>query len=386
MFANNAWVYTLSLPLCAIAAIILNIRKPEYSVLEHTIGGAKVKRDALVRGVIFVLIAYITFWAAIRNGVADTAAYINNYKSLSTDINLKQLFLDSEQNGVKSPLFTLYQIILKRLGFNWQFFLASVAAISGFCIYKGISKYSDDVALSYYLFITGLYYTWFFNGMRQFLVAAILFANLKLIVEKKLWKLLLLVLLLYFIHKTVWIIIPIYFIANMKNWSYGIYACILATMAVVILFPNQFTALLDDSFSEYNVAEEFAKDDGVNVLRFLVSMVTPILAFIYKDKIAEYENPYVNVMVNMSLITGGLYAVGVVTSGIYMGRLPIYTDLFGLILLPFILKRVLPNQSKGTVFAACLILYFVYFYLQTNNNTYYTTNWFPSMDMGGAQL
>ena len=386
MFANNVWVYTLSIPLCAIAAIILNIRGSEYSVLEHTIGGTKVKRDTFVRGVIFVLIAYITFWAAIRNGVADTAAYISRYNSMPLEINLKQLFFETDRTGEKAPLFSLYQIILKRLGFNWQFYLASIAIISGVCVYRGISKYSDDVALSYYFFITGLYYAWMFNGMRQFLVAAIVFANFKMIVEKKLWKLLLLVFVLYFIHKTAWIIIPIYFIANMKNWSYGIYVCILATMAVVILFPSQFTALLDDSFEEYNVAEQFAEDDGVNVLRFLVSMVTPTLAFVYKDKLAEFKSPFVNVLINMSLITGGLYAVGVVTSGIYMGRLPLYSDMFGLILLPFVLKRVLPKKVKGPVFVSALILYFVYFYLQTNNATYYTTNWFPSMDLGGAQL
>lgn len=95
---------------------------------------------------------------------------------------------------------------------------------------------------------------------------------------------------------------------------------------------------------------------GTDVFRFLVSMATPTLAFIYKDKIAEFDNPYINVMVNMSLITGGLYAVGVVTSGIYMGRLPLYTNLFGLILLPFILKRVLPKQAKGPVWVAAFII------------------------------
>lgn len=382
MFANNVWVYTLSIPLCAIAAIILNIRGSEYSVLEHTIGGTKVKRDAFVRGVIFVLMAYITFWAAIRNGVGDTAAYINNYNNLSADISIKELFTKPNE---KEPLFTVYQLILKKLGLSWQFYLGSIAIISGVCVYRGISKYSDDVALSYFFFITGLYYTWMFNGMRQFLVAAIVFANFKLIVEKKLWKFLLLIFVLYFVHKTAWIIIPIYFIANMKNWSYGIYVCILVTMAVVILFPNQFTALLDDSFEEYNVAEQFSKDDGVNIFRFLVSMVTPTLAFVFKKRIAEYENTYVNVMVNMSLITAGLYAVGVVTSGIYMGRLPLYSDMFGLIMLPFILKRVLPKNSRNVIWVVSIILYLVYFYLQTNG-TYYTTNWFSGMDMGGAQL
>ncbi|MBR2589947.1 MAG: EpsG family protein [Clostridia bacterium] len=383
MFEQNRWVYYLALILCGLCALIINQRNVNYSILDDK---SQKQRQKIVYILTFVMFAYITFWAAIRNGVADTAAYINNYKALSTDISIKELFFsDKDASGDKAPLFVLYQLVLKRLGFRWQFYLASIAIVSGFCIYKGISRYSDDVIISYYIFITGLYYTWLFNGMRQFLVAAILFANFKWVVEKKLWKVLLLVFVLYFVHKTAWTFIPVYFIANMKNWSYGIYACILATMAVVILFPNQFTALLDSSFEEYDVAEQFAEDDGVNILRFLVSMVTPVLAFVYKDKIAEFNSPDINVLVNMSLITGGLYAVGVVTSGIYMGRLPLYTDIFGLILFPFILKRVLPKQTKGPIFATSLIFYGVYFYLQTRDS-YYTTNWFASMDLGGAQL
>ena len=382
MFDLNQWVYYLAIVLCGLGALILNAGQAQYSLVDAT-SGTKSKRPAQVYIIAFLLMGYIVFWAAIRNGIVDTAEYIYGYENITTKIDLKKIFASDQ----KAPLFDLYRIVLRRMGFNWQQYLASIAIISGFCMFYGISKYSDDVPFSMYLFITALHFYWLFNGIRQFLVASIFFACLKWIVEKKLWKILILVLILYWIHQTAWVIIPIYFIANMKNWSYGIYVCVLVTMAVVILFPNQFTALLDDSVDEYNVAEEFAKDDGVNVLRFLVSMVTPTLAFIYKDKIAEYENPYVNVMVNMSLITGGLYAVGVVTSGIFMGRLPLYTDLFGLILLPFIIKRVLPKNMRGPIGVAAILLYFLYFYLQAKDGgIYYTTNWFSSMDLGGAQL
>ena len=382
MFKFNTWVYYLAILLCGFGALILNVGQVEYSLVDAT-SGKGIRRQRQVYLTAFLLMGYIVFWAAIRNGVVDTAEYIFGYENMTKTIDFKKIFAADQ----KAPLFDLYRIILRRLGFNWQQYLASIAIISGFCMFYGISKYSDDIPLSMYLFVTGLHFYWLFNGIRQFLVASIFFACLKWIVEKKLWKIIILVLILNGIHQTAWVLIPVYFIANLKNWSYGIYVCVLVTMAVVILFPNQFTALLDDSVDEYNVAEEFAKDDGVNILRFLVSMVTPTLAFIYKDKIAEYKNPYVNVMVNMSLITGGLYAVGVVTSGIFMGRLPLYTDLFGLILLPFILKRVLPKQAKGPIWVAALTFYIFYFYLQEKDGAmYYTTNWFSSMDLGGAQL
>ena len=366
------WVYYSCIAVCAVCALIINIYKPQYSLVDAT-SGTKSKRPSIVYVTTFIMIGYIVFWAAIRNGVVDTAGYIKSYIELDTEINWKTLFESGEE---KAPLFELFQIFLKRIGFTWHMYIATVAIISGICFFYGISKFSDDVVLSCYLFITGTYFYWLFNGIRQFLVVAIVFACMRLIVEKKLWKFLILIFVLYFIHKTAWILIPIYFIANMKNWSYGIYVCVLATMAVVILFPNQFTALLGESFTEYNVVEDFAKDDGVSILRFLVAMVTPTLSFIYKKRIAEYDNKYINVFVNMSLITGGLYAVGVVTSGIYMGRLPIYTDVFNLLLLPFIIKCVVPKNAKGPIFAACIILYFVHFHLLVQESFVYTTDLF----------
>ena len=133
----------------------------------------------------------------------------------------------------KAPLFKAYQLILKKLGLNWHWYLGSIAVFSGLCIYYGVSKYSDDVALSCFLFIANIEFYWLFNGIRQFIVVAMFFAAFRMIAEKKLVKFLLFVFVMYFIHTTAIILIPIYFIANMKNWSVGIVSCILATMTAV---------------------------------------------------------------------------------------------------------------------------------------------------------
>ena len=381
MFQDNVWVYYIAMLLCGAGALIMNAGNVEYSLIDATTG-KRSRRNAQVYLITFVLVGYIVFWAAVRNGIIDTPEYIDGYTRIDASRSLKSFFLDDTE---KAALFKVYQVVLRRMGLNWKQYLASIAIISGFFVFYGISKYSDDVPFSVYLFMAGLHFYWLFNGVRQFLVVCIFFACLRWVVEKKLFRIIILVVFLCFLHSTAWIIIPIYFIANMKNWSYGIYACILATMAVVILFPNQFTALLDDSFEDYNIAEQFAKDDGVNILRFLVSIVTPALAFVYREQLAEYENPYINVMINMSLITGGLYAVGVVTSGIYIGRLPIYTDLFSLLLLPFIIRRVLPKNLRGPIGITAILFYLLYFFLQSKDGAmYYTTYLFDSMDLTGG--
>ena len=189
---------------------------------------------------------------------------------------------------------------------------------------------------------------------------------------------------MYFIHSTAIILIPIYFIANMKNWGWGITSCILVTMAVVLLFPSKVNTWIDNAFTNYGYLEAVEGDDGANILRVVVALVPSILAFLYRKKIREYNNNFVNVMVNFSLITAGLYAIANVSSGIYIGRLPIYTETFNILLLPFIIHKIAPKKDKPILYFCCMLGYFLFFHLQARGGgIYYTTDLIGGMNLGG---
>ena len=108
--------------------------------------------------------------------------------------------------------------------------------------------------------------------------------------------------------------------------------------------------------------------------------MTPILAFFYRKEIREYNNPFVNTMVNLSLITAGVYAVANVTSGIFVGRLPIYTETFNVLLLPFIINRIVPKKIKPILYFCCIVGFFFFFHLQFKDSGVYTTFLFDSMN------
>lgn len=368
---TNAWVYYSFFLVILVFGLLFS--KSEYAPV---FSNGEYKRNKNVMIISFILIGYITFWAAIRNGVADTSTYIDSYKMIRSDTNIIEVFRGED----KAPLFTVYQIILKRLGFDYHFYLASVAVISGMCIAYGIGAYSESVFFSTFVFVASTNCMWLFNGIRQFLVVAIIFASTRLIVEKKLFKFLILVFILYFVHKSCIIMIPIYFVLNFKPWSGKIAVCILTTMTIVLLFPQLFVELLDSGMKDYNLAEQMQEDDGVNILRVLVAAVPAILAFVYRSKIKECDNRYVDLWVNASVLTACLYAVGVISSGIFVGRLPIYTEIYNVLLLPFILKRIIPQNSKSILYTACVGFYMLFFYL-LEKNAYYTTDLFASMNL-----
>ena len=381
MFEYNTWVYYSALIVSGIVAVIMYSRQKEYSLID--VVDKHYKRDKMIYFMAFLIIGYIVFWAAVRNGVIDTAEYIDNYLNLDEKTSILSLWgRDDGRFDNKAPLFYTFQLIMKRLGFSWKGYLAAIAIISGIFIIYGLGRYTDDIALSGYLFVTTTEFFWLFNGVRQMIVVAIMFAAFRLIYEKKFIYFLILATIMYFIHTTAIIFIPIFFIANMKNWSFGIFICITVTVIVTVAFPGRITALLSSAFSEYNVEKVFAQDDGANILRFLVAMVTPILAFIYRNKLAEYNDAKINVLINISLINAGLQAVAVVTSGIYMGRLPIYTEIFNLVFLPFLIKKVVGQREKNAILISCIVLYFIFFYLQSKDGgMIYTTHLFSSMDL-----
>ena len=103
-------VLVLAIVLSGAAALLLNAGKAQYSLIDAT-NGSKTKRPAQVYLVAFVLVGYIVFWAAIRNGIVDTAEYIQSYQLRRTNVSLRELFNDE---NVDAPLFIFFQVVLKR--------------------------------------------------------------------------------------------------------------------------------------------------------------------------------------------------------------------------------------------------------------------------------
>ena len=120
---------------------------------------------------------------------------------------------------------------------------------------------------------------------------------------------------------------------------------------LAILFIGQFTNLLDTALADtqyVNVVSDYKgfEDDGTNPLRVLLYSIPTVLAFLGRDTIRKVDDAVINLCTNMSIVSSGLYLVSMFTSGIFIGRLPIYASLYGYILLPWLIDRMFPNRSR----------------------------------------
>ena len=86
-----------------------------------------------------------------------------------------------------------------------------------------------------------------------------------------------------------------------------------------------------------------------------------LLALIGKRIIDQEDDIFINICVNMSVITTGIYLVGMVTSGIMVGRLPIYVSLYNFILLPYLAEKIFTPKSKDIFIILMIIFYFLYY-------------------------
>lgn len=305
----------------------------------------------------------VIFFMGLRSDIADTYAYIKMFNDLPIGANeIRELMKSGNEVG-----FLLFGILIKLfISTDYHVYLFIIALISGLCTMIPLKKYSEYFGTSFFLFIAGCTFTWMLNGIRQYLVASIMFLCIDLIIERKTVLFILITLILSTFHMSVLIYIPIYFIVQGEAWNKKTILFSLIIL-LILIFPEQFTDILDKALmgTDYeNITEQFASDNGTNIIRVLINAVPTILAFWKKDKIKEISTPIINLSINMSIITTGLYLASMVTSGILMGRLPIYFNLYNLILLPWIIFKVFEKEESRLMFFVMVILYIMYFYYQ----------------------
>lgn len=262
--------------------------------------------------------------------VGDTASYRRWFLSMPTTI--------SEWPGVLSEVtkdkgFSVLLLLLRLIFRNADIMFFLVIALFQILVVAMVCrKYSCDYWMSIFMFIaTTDYISWVNNGLRQFVAVTIIFAATDLMLEKKYIPTIVLILLASTIHGSALLMLPIVFIIQGKPWNKKTILLVLASI-VALYFADQFTNILDNLLSDTaytNMVSDWQEwnDDGTNPLRVLVYSMPTILSLIGLKYIKAEDDPVINLATNASLVSTALYIVSMGTSGIFMGRLPIYVSM-----------------------------------------------------------
>ena len=322
-------------------------------------------RTALWAAVLVVIpLVYMT---TKRPYIGDTYTYELAYKRIP---DTWSEMLEYAGSRSKDKSFTYLQGFIKlifRQDYRFYFFVLAVLQVSSLIsVYR---KYSPNYLIPIFLFIVSTdYISWMYNGIRQFTAVTIIFAGTTWLLEKKYIHYVLLILFASTFHRSALLMIPVIFIVSGEPWNKRTLFMLLGVLLIVI-YVDAFTDLLDSSLEETqyeNVVSDWKawKDDGTNPFRVLVYSVPAVLSFVGR-KYIHYENDrLINISTNMSIVTAGLYVISMVTSGIFIGRLPIYTSLFNYFLLPWEIDHMFSEESRKLLRILMVVCYLLFYYYQ----------------------
>ena len=317
-----------------------------------------------------LLVLPLILWAGLRKNFGDTYAY--RLQFLSAPASLSDLFR-SLNADTKDPGFLVLMTWIKTLGVtDYRIFFLLIATFQMLCITLVFRKYSPNYWISVFLFVVSTdYLSWMFNGMRQFIAVTMIFGATGLLLRRKYAAYTAVVLLAAQIHGSAILMLPLAYVMAGPAMNKKTLLMIVGVAAVMPfidrLMPMANDMLADTQYSTTMTDEIWTVDDGTNPIRVLVYSVPALVALFGRKYIIRENNPVMNLCVNASMITTAIYLVSMVTSGIYVGRLPIYTTLYGYMSLPWIIDIVFERDSARVIKFVMIVCYLGFFYIQMRN-------------------
>lgn len=314
-----------------------------------------------------VLTIPLVIWSGARTRLGDTGAYRINFNNAPSSFLQLPAYLEEH---TKDQGFTVLMTLFKSLGITQsRDFFMIIAAVQMFCMVFTFRKFSPNFWLCIFLFVASTdYFSWMFNGMRQFIATTVLFAAFPLLVNGHFLSYCLIALVASRIHGTALIMIPLAYIMQGKAMNRKTLLLMAATI-LLLPFADRFMPLLTDALSDtqYNDVtsnEIWENDDGTNVLRVLVYSMPALVALFGWRYIANSTDRVMNMCINGALLTMALYLVSMVTSGVYIGRLPIYTTFYGYMALPWALDQIFEKNSQTLILLLLVVCYCIFYYYQ----------------------
>lgn len=305
-------------------------------------------------------------WAAWRtNQYGDTGVYRSTFLNMPTGLENLSDYIVTRPKG---PGFVVFEYLFKTIiSHSDVAFFFLVALLQIYFIIRIYRKYSVDYWLSFFLFVASTdYMSWMHNGIRQFIAVTLIFTCLPLLIRKRYVLMILVILIATSIHSTALIFFPFLLVINGRAWNTRTVLYILGLITAILFVDrvsNFIVNAMEDTVYEGDIAI-FLNDDGTNILRVFFYAVPTVLSWVFRDRIYRADNPMINVCVNMSIISTGIYVFSYFTSGILVGAVPIYFSLANYILIPWLLENIFDSASALLLKVGFVGVYSYFFYFQ----------------------
>lgn len=349
-------IFLLSITVATVFLTYLGYRLPSLVTVNK-----RTKKLMPNKYVVVLIIALFTFFAAIRSNVGDTSMYMHSFEIYKLDYSEVFKF-----NGMFSFIFNN---LLKNIWNDPQIMIIATSLIIYPCIIWRFYKNSVDPIMTMVLFVFSVSYVSTMNGIRQYLVSAVLFALypwiIKQINNKKYLTIILLVLFLSLFHSSVLILIPVFLIANKSPFNgknFLIYLLIIVgILSFNLIMPALFTVMEETGvkYAEYSNAGYGTL--SVNPLRILFNLL-PTLLYLYLRKNKRLKNSECYFIGNMTIFNSIFMLLSYY--GAVYARFCIYFEFYPMLIYPILIKSGFKKESQKYVKIILYMIYFIFMYYQ----------------------
>lgn len=314
-----------------------------------------------------ILVCPYGIWCMNRAWFGDTETYRKSFLEAPASLLMLPTYLSEH---TKDKGFSILMVSLKSIiGNNDKIFFLIIAAFQIFCVAYFFRKYSRDFLFCVFMFVASTdYLSWMFNGMRQFIAVCIVLLATRFMLEKRYVAATAIILLASTIHGSALLMLPIMIIIQGKAWNGKTIIMIVAVM-VSIMFIGQFITgldnlLADTQYSDMITNEIWTTDDGTSMFRVLFYSIPAMISLVGKRYIDYEDSPVMNLCVNCSICTMCIYILSAFSSGIYIGRIPIYTTLQGYVAVPWMIDHMFSKSTAKLVKVGLIAGFVAFFYMQ----------------------
>ncbi len=253
----------------------------------------------------------------------------------------------------------LVRIVYGVSGFeNHLLVFAIYAFVTILLFLLAIYEQSDEFPMTYFLFMALGYYFQTFSTVRYYLALAIALYSMKFVIRRQWGRFILLVILGSFFHKSLLVILPLYFLASViwKKWQLALIGIFCTTFLFFQDFYLKVVVFLYPTYEDTEYLE--GGTSYINILRCLAVLV--ISLFYYRKSILDDRKMQFYFYLNL-----GALVLYVFCSFLpIISRIGYYLTISHILFLPALLGKTENGRWKkllrvGTVTAA--VLYFAVF-------------------------
>ena len=316
-----------------------------------------------------------TAFSGLRNNLGDTYYNMHSFNLLTDNMPMPSI-------TEKEFLYNYLIYMLRQITDKPQLLIFVGAVLSCVPVIYILYKYSVAYELSIFLFVATSYYTFSFNGMRQYMAAGILLLGTKYLFsqEKKAWlKYAVIVVIAALFHSSAIIMLPIYFVVRRKAWSITTFAIVFVSMVATLLFdavlPQFLNLVAQSDFSIYNESGWFTKGEeaGSSIVRVFVVLIPVVIAYFSKKRIRQLGKTG-DILVNLAVVNFCFYLISLYNW--IFARFAIYTSIYYILLLTWLIMNSFKRKDRNLLYILCIVLYMGYFWAVRYSIIGYASNYF----------